>query len=44
MYKEALVIYKRLIKECSDDFEDERMTNLTAVHAALSAFDGVQVN
>nr|XP_002130413.1 signal recognition particle subunit SRP72-like [Ciona intestinalis] len=41
-YSEALIVYKNLIKECSDDYEEERMTNISAVHAALSSFDGVK--
>ncbi|CAK8688052.1 unnamed protein product [Clavelina lepadiformis] len=43
-YEEALTVYKRLIKDCSDDYDEERKTNLSAVHAALSAFHGVETN
>uniref|UniRef100_H2YVH3 Uncharacterized protein n=1 Tax=Ciona savignyi TaxID=51511 RepID=H2YVH3_CIOSA len=39
-YSASLALYKNLIKEFSDEFEEERMTNISAVHAALSAFDG----
>uniref|UniRef100_H2ZNQ5 Signal recognition particle subunit SRP72 n=1 Tax=Ciona savignyi TaxID=51511 RepID=H2ZNQ5_CIOSA len=41
-YSASLALYKNLIKEFSDEFEEERMTNISAVHAALSAFDGVK--
>nr|CAB3266574.1 signal recognition particle subunit SRP72-like [Phallusia mammillata] len=41
-YQESLKIYKQLMKECTDDYEEERMTNLSAVHAALSAFENVE--
>ena len=37
------MIYKKLVKECSDDQEDERLTNLSAVNGALSMFEGVEV-
>lgn len=33
-YDESFELYKRLIKECSDDYEDERKSNLIAVHAS----------
>jgi len=41
-YSECYVIYKKLVKECSDDQEDERLTNLSAVNGALSMFEGVE--
>ena len=35
-YEECLGLYKQLLKERSDDYEEERLTNVSAVAAALS--------
>jgi len=38
-YSECVPIYKKLMKECSDENEKERMTNFIAVNASLSMFE-----
>lgn len=35
-YEECLDLYKQLLKESEDDYEDERLTNVSAVAAALN--------
>lgn len=35
-YEDCLGLYKQLLKERSDDYEEERLTNVSAVSAALS--------
>jgi len=35
-YEDCLGLYKQLLKERSDDYEEERLTNVSAVAAALS--------
>lgn len=35
-YEEALSLYKKLIKECADDFESERKANLLAATASMA--------
>ena len=38
-YEECVGLYKQLLKEGADDYEEERLTNLSAVAAALSQRD-----
>jgi len=38
-YEDCLGLYKQLLKEGSDDYEEERLTNVSAVAAALSQRD-----
>jgi len=42
-YEECVGLYKQLLKEGSDDYEEERLTNLSAVSAALSLRDDRQL-
>ena len=42
-YSECYELYRDLIKNCDDDFDEERETNLTAVLASLQMWDGKQV-
>ena len=35
-YEDCLGLYKQLLKETSDEYEEERLTNVAAVAAALS--------
>lgn len=35
-YEDALGLYKKLVKECADDYEDERKANLLATSASIS--------
>ncbi|KAK2148126.1 hypothetical protein LSH36_514g01028 [Paralvinella palmiformis] len=43
-YHEALSVYKDLIKNTQDDYDEERTTNLTAVIAALQMWNGEDVD
>ncbi|XP_071947675.1 signal recognition particle subunit SRP72-like [Antedon mediterranea] len=43
-YDECLVVYRSLIKNTSDDYDEERETNLSAVIAALQLWDKQDVN
>lgn len=38
-YKEALSLYKKLVKECADDFESERKANLLAATASMALWE-----
>ncbi|XP_041074752.1 signal recognition particle subunit SRP72-like isoform X2 [Polyodon spathula] len=38
-YEECLIVYRDLIKNSQDDYDEERKTNLSAVVAALSAWE-----
>ncbi|XP_030050370.1 signal recognition particle subunit SRP72 [Microcaecilia unicolor] len=40
-YDECLAVYRDLIRNSQDDYEEERKTNLSAVVAALSTWEGV---
>lgn len=43
-YSECAPLYKKLMKECTDDNEKERMTNFIAVNASLSMFENTETN
>jgi len=43
-YSECAPLYKKLMKQCSDDNENERMTNFIAVNASLSMFENTETN
>ncbi|XP_039266690.2 signal recognition particle subunit SRP72-like [Styela clava] len=43
-YNDSLDLYKRLMKECADEDEEERKANLLAVTASLSLWQNKQVN
>ncbi|XP_067657986.1 signal recognition particle subunit SRP72-like [Haliotis asinina] len=43
-YEECYDLYRDIVKNSQDDFDDERQTNLAAVVAALQMWDGVDVD
>ena len=42
-YTECMSSYIKLMRESSDDYDDERGTNLAAVQASMSMFDHTEV-
>ncbi|WAR22360.1 SRP72-like protein [Mya arenaria] len=43
-YSECYDLYRDLIKNCQDDFDEERETNLSAVLASLQMWDGKEMD